>query len=58
MAELGYIPDELRPTLLNDVKEVRLAFAMRSDLTDEEADILAKDEDIDVRNTVNEFHFA
>lgn len=58
MAELAYIPDELRHTLLNDVKEVRLAFAMRSDLTDEEADILAKDEDIDVRNTVDEFHFA
>lgn len=58
MAELAYIPDDLRPTLLKDVKEVRLSFAMRSDLTDEEADILAKDDDADVRNTVNEFHFA
>ena len=58
MAELAYIPDDLRPTLLKDVKEVRLSFAMRSDLTDEEADILAKDEDVDVRNTVNEFHFS
>ena len=58
MAEIAYIPDKSRPTLLNDVKEVRLSFAMRSDLTDEEADILAKDDDIDVRNTVNEFYFA
>lgn len=58
MAELAYIPDNLRPTFLKDVKEVRLSFAMRSDLTDEEADILAKDDDADVRNTVNEFHFA
>lgn len=58
MAEIAHIPDKSRPTLLNDVKEVRLSFAMRSDLTDEEADILAKDEDVDVRNTVNEFHFS
>lgn len=58
MAEIAHIPDKSRPTLLNDVKEVRLSFAMRSDLTDEEADILAKDDDIDVRNTVNEFHFS
>ena len=58
MAEIADIPAKLRPTLLRDVKEVRLSFAMRSDLTDKEANILAKDSDIDVRNTVNEFHFA
>lgn len=58
MAEITDIPAKLRPTLLRDVKEVRLSFAMRSDLTDKEANILAKDSDIDVRNTVNEFHFA
>lgn len=58
MAELAYIPDDLRPTLLNDVKEVRLSFAMRLDLTDEEADILSKDSDPDVRNTVEEFYFS
>lgn len=58
MAEIADIPAKLRPTLLRDVKEVRLSFAMRSDLTNKEANILAKDSDIDVRNTVNEFHFA
>ena len=58
MAEIADIPAKLRPTLLKDVKKVRLSFAMRSDLTDKEANILAKDSDIDVRNTVNEFHFA
>lgn len=58
MAELAYIPDDLRPTLLNDVKEVRLAFAMRSDLTEDEANILSKDSDPDVRNTVEEFYFS
>ena len=58
MAEIADIPAKLRPTLLRDVKEVRLSFAMRSDLTDKEANILAKDSDIDVRNTVNEFHFS
>lgn len=58
MAEIADIPAKLRPTLLRDVKEVRLSFAMRSDLTDKEANILAKDSDIDVRNVVNEFHFA
>lgn len=58
MAEIADIPAKLRPTLLRDEKEVRLSFAMRSDLTDKEADILAKDSDKDVRNTVNEFHFS
>ena len=58
MAELGYIPDELRPNFLKDDKEVRLAFAMRSDLTEDEANILSKDSDLDVRNTVEEFHFS
>lgn len=58
MAELGYIPDELRPNFLKDDKEVRLAFAMRSDLTEDEANILSKDSDPDVRNTVEEFHFS
>ena len=58
MAELEHIPDNLRPALLNDVKEVRLSFAMRSDLTYEEANILAKDCDIDVRNTAMNFIFC
>ena len=58
MAEIADIPAKLRPTLLKDVKKVRLSFAMRSDLTEDEANILSKDSDPDVRNTVNEFHFS
>lgn len=58
MAELADIPNKVRSTLLKDVKAVRLSFAMRSDLTDKEAEILVKDSDKDVRNTVNEFHFS